>query len=169
VSDAFGVFGVRILEERFMPSGHLAIGFTLASAAIAALIGTSVTGCGSDNSSTGSGSAAQVQQGQQVVQQFACTTCHGANLAGSTTAMAGAYPANITPDPTTGIGSWDTATIVRAVLQGIDDQNATLCVMPKFGTAPYTMTSDQANAIAAYLKSIPPVSQMIPESMCSTM
>jgi len=147
-----------------MPSRHIAISFTLASAGIAALIGTSVTGCGSDNKSTGS--AAQVQQGQQVVMQFACTTCHGANLAGMTTAMSGAYPANITPDPDTGIGSWDTATIVRAILSGIDDENQTLCIMPKFGAAPYNMTADQANAIAAYLKSIPAVTQMIPDSTC---
>lgn len=154
-----------------MPSRHIATSFTLASAAVAVLIGTSVTGCGSDNkNSTGSsGSAAQVQQGQQAVVQFACTSCHAANLAGSTVAMSGAYPANITPDPATGIGSWSTATIVNAILNGIDDENQMLCVMPKFGTAPYSMTMDQANAIAAYLKSIPAVSQTIPESMCSGM
>ncbi|HVW29072.1 MAG TPA: cytochrome c [Polyangiaceae bacterium] len=153
-----------------MPSRHIAISFTLASAAIAALVGTSVTGCGSDNKSSGSSdSAAQVQQGQQAVMQFACTSCHGANLAGMTTAMSGAYPANITPDPTTGIGNWSTATIVNAILNGVDDENQMLCVMPKFGTTPYNMTADQANAIAAYLKSIPAVSQTIPDSTCSAM
>jgi len=149
-----------------MPSSrHLVFfNYTLATAAAVALIGTSVTGCGSDNKSSGS----QVQQGQQAVVQFSCTSCHGANLAGTTVAMSMAYPANITPDPDTGIGSWETATIVNAILNGIDDQGEQLCVMPKFGQAPYSMAQDQATAIAAYLKSIPAVSQMIPESNCGT-
>jgi hypothetical protein len=144
-----------------MPSRHIAVAFTLASAVFIALIGTSVTGCGSDNNSSG-----QVATGAQAATQYACKSCHLADLAGDTNKYpnSNAYPANITPDPDTGIGSWDTATIARAILDGVDDQNAALCVMPKFRAQ--GMTQDQANAIAAYLKSIPAVSKMIPESDC---
>jgi mono/diheme cytochrome c family protein len=147
-----------------MPSRHIAIGFTLASATFAAaLIGTSVTGCGSDNNSSGSG---QVGQGEQAVTQFACKSCHGQDLAGDTKVYPNsmAYAANLTPDPDTGIGSWDAATIAKAILDGTDDEGAELCVMPKFRAM--GMTEAQANAIANYLKTIPTVSKMIPESDC---
>jgi mono/diheme cytochrome c family protein len=157
------IAGLSILEEDFMPSRHIAIGFTLASATLAALIGTSITGCGSDKS-TGGGD--QVAQGQQAVTQFACKSCHKEDLGGDTNVYPNskAYPANLTPDPDTGLGSWDTATIAKAILDGIDDEGAPLCVMPKFRAS--GMTDAQANAIAAYLKSVPAVTRMIPESDC---
>jgi mono/diheme cytochrome c family protein len=149
-----------------MPSRHIAISFTLASAVFTAVIGTSVTGCGSDNKDTGSGSSADVATGEQAVTQFACKSCHGNDLSGDTKAQPNsmAYPPNLTPDPDTGLGGWDTPTIVKAILDGIDDEGATLCVMPKFRAS--GMTEAQANAIAAYLKSIPAVTKDIPESDC---
>jgi len=149
-----------------MPSRHIAIGFTLASATFAALIGTSLTGCGSDNKDNGSASSPQVSTGEQAVTQFACKSCHGNDLSGDTKAQPNsmAYPANLTPDPDTGIGGWQTATIVTAILDGTDDEGAALCIMPKFRAA--GMTEDQANAIAVYLKSVPAVTKMIPESNC---
>jgi mono/diheme cytochrome c family protein len=100
------------------------------------------------------------------VSQFACKSCHGSDLSGDTKAQPNsmAYPPNLTPDSDTGLGSWETATIAKAILDGIDDEGATLCVMPKFRAS--GMTDAQANAIAAYLKSIPAVTKMIPESDC---
>jgi mono/diheme cytochrome c family protein len=152
-----------------MRSRHIAISFTLASATFAALIGMSITGCGSsDNNSNGTGLSAstQVAQGQQAVTQYACQSCHGQDLAGVTTKYmnTNAYPANLTPDAETGIGGWQTSTIATAILDGIDDEGATLCVMPKFRAS--GMTQDQANAIAVFLKAIPAVTRMIPESDC---
>jgi mono/diheme cytochrome c family protein len=136
----------------------------------AALIAASLSGCGSDSKSTDTGTVNSdlVAQGQQQVVARACTSCHKANLAGDTNAQPNsmAYPANLTPDSDTGIGDWSSDTIVNAILNGIDDEGDMLCSpMPKFASE--GMTKDQATAIAAYLKSVPAVSQMIPESSCS--
>jgi mono/diheme cytochrome c family protein len=66
----------------------------------------------------------------------------------------------------TGIGEWDEDTIVKAILNGIDDEGSELCAtMPRFGNM--QMTMDEARAIAAYLRSLPPVKKKVPESECS--
>jgi mono/diheme cytochrome c family protein len=76
-----------------------------------------------------------------------------------------AYPANLTPESETGMAEWTTDQIVAAILNGVDDEGENLCApMPKF--ASQGMTSDEATAIAAYLKSLPPVNHGVPESAC---
>jgi hypothetical protein len=76
------------------------------------------------------------------------------------------YPANLTPDKDTGIGDWTTDQITTAILSGTDDDNETLCApMPKFGSMGMSMAD--ATNIAAYLKSLPEVSKMVPESSCA--
>jgi hypothetical protein len=103
--------------------------------------------------------------GKAYAQQRLCLDCHGANLAGSTTARADsmAYPSNLTPDGETGIGNWADVTVIRAIRFGVDDEQQPLCpTMPPFTN----MTDLEARAIVAYLRSVPPVHQAIPESMC---
>jgi hypothetical protein len=69
---------------------------------------------------------------------------------------------NLTPDMTTGLGSWTDAQIKNAILNGIDDQSKALFpIMPYFVF--HNMTSSDADAIVAYLRSIPAVNQAIPE------
>ena len=141
----------RSSNVRFELSGFLAVTF----------LGALVVGCGSDSKS-------DIEQGKEEITEHACATCHGANFAGDTNPQPGtmAYPANLTPDAETGMGDWSTDQIVAAILTGVDDEGETLCAtMPKF--ASQGMSTDEAKAIAAYLKSLPPVSHAVPESMCA--
>ena len=113
-----------------------------------------------------------VQAGYRAVLARGCPTCHQSTdprdgvLSGSVAPVPGTqtYPRNLTPDPDTGLDAWDAATIARAVRAGIDDQDEALCpTMPKFSD----MKDDEANAIAAYLQSLPAVHHDIPDSVCA--
>jgi mono/diheme cytochrome c family protein len=142
---------------------------TLTSFAALALITSALTGCGSDSTS---GSSDPVAAGKSAVSKYKCESCHTppgniGTLAGATEKYqdTDAYPANLTPDSDTGLGDWDTATIVKAILTGIDDEGESLCsTMPRFGTE--GMTETEAENIAAYLKSLPAVKHEVPESEC---
>lgn len=126
--------------------------------------GALLIGCGSSDSGD------QIAQGKQAVTTRACTSCHKDNLAGDKEFYPGtmAHAANLTPDEATGLAAdWTTDMIVNAILNGVDDEGEMLCTMPKFGAAPYNMTTDEAKAIAAYLRSIPAVSNDVGESMCA--
>jgi mono/diheme cytochrome c family protein len=71
-------------------------------------------------------------------------------------------PPNLTPDMTTGLGSWTDAQIKNAILNGVDsDGKALFPIMPYFVF--HNMTSDDADAIVAYLRTLPAVSNAIPE------
>jgi mono/diheme cytochrome c family protein len=106
-----------------------------------------------------------VAKGLTYAQQRGCDTCHGPGLSGNNTGLLNGtvFPPNLTPDMNTGIGSWTADLIVRALRTGVDDQGATLCsVMPRYPS----MSDEEANDIAAYLQSLAPVSNQVPDSMC---
>jgi mono/diheme cytochrome c family protein len=73
------------------------------------------------------------------------------------------YARNLTPDMETGLGKWTDEQIKKAFLDGIDDEGK-----PLFPIMPYyvlhNMTSEDADAIVAYLRSINPVNNKIPNS-----
>jgi hypothetical protein len=108
--------------------------------------------------------------GAAFVEQRGCATCHqpsdgSGTLAGDRAPLTGtlAFPANLTPDRQTGIGGWADVQIVRAVRYGVDNQGAELCpTMPRFSA----MGTLEADAIVAYLRSLPSVAHMIPDSNC---
>ena len=68
---------------------------------------------------------------------------------------------NITPDTTTGIGSWTDAEIKAAFLDGMSKRTGA----PLFPIMPYyvlhNMTPEDADAIVAYLRSVPPINNAI--------
>jgi len=68
---------------------------------------------------------------------------------------------NITPDRETGIGSWSDADIQRALQQGIAKDGR-----PLFNLMPYSQyrvfTAEDVKSIIVYLRSIPPVHNMLP-------
>jgi mono/diheme cytochrome c family protein len=73
------------------------------------------------------------------------------------------YANNLTPDMETGLGKWSDDQIKKAFLDGIDDQGKPLIpIMPYYVF--HNMTDDDANAIVAYLRSLSPVKNAIPES-----
>ena len=126
-------------------------------------------GCGKDSYDLDGGDELIV--GKDFVQQRGCPTCHQSSnaadgvLSGQTTAVPNstAYGSNLTPDVATGLGAWADIEIVRAMRAGVDNQQMPLC--PAMPTAP-DMTDLEANAIVAYLRSLPPVARAIPASMC---
>jgi hypothetical protein len=108
-----------------------------------------------------------VSLGSAFVNQRGCGKCHqgpDGTLSGQTTPRPStrAYPKNLTPDHETGIGDWADIQIIRAIRFGVDERGQSLCVpMPLFED----MTSLEADAIVAYLRSLQPVKREIPESL----
>ena len=127
-----------------------------------------------------------VEHGKYLISLLGCGTCHTdgaligeANrqrlLAGSGIGIAYSnplieknpgvvYPPNLTPDPETGIGNRSDQQIINMIRTGTDKHGAsTLGVMP---WPAYTIiTDDDAHAIAAYLKSLPPVKHRVPANV----
>jgi len=68
---------------------------------------------------------------------------------------------NLTPDKETGLGNWSSAEIVAALQTGVrPDRRVLAPIMPWKALA--QLTKDDAMAIAAYLKSVPPVKNKVP-------
>lgn len=117
---------------------------------------------------------ASIQAGHDFVLGYKCYGCHqsqpldsGIFLNGRLTSLVdgGAiYPKNLTPDHDFGIGCWTDPQITNAILNAIDDQDASLCVMPKFSTK--GMDAGTAKNIADFLRTLPASSQNVPESTC---
>ncbi|HLK36885.1 MAG TPA: hypothetical protein VKU41_09055, partial [Polyangiaceae bacterium] len=121
-----------------------------------------------------------VDAGKQIVTQFRCFACHqstgldagGIVLSGNSNSISDAapiYPPNLTPDPATGLGCWTDQQIERAFLDGIDDKDASLCVMPHFRArfADAGVDIDASSAeLVAFLRSLNPVSHQVPQTMC---
>lgn len=125
----------------------------------------------------------QVQRGEYLVGLLSCGSCHtdgqlinqpveGHQLAGSSVGIAYSsdelpgvvYPANLTSDKTTGLGTWSAAEIRRNLQSGIDKHGRQqLPIMPWPGYK--YLTDADANAITAYLMSLPPVSHEVPKAV----
>jgi mono/diheme cytochrome c family protein len=119
-----------------------------------------------------------VEHGEYLVETIAgCGNCHTPhNEDGSLSedmAFAGAfvieepvfkaYAKNITPDPETGIGGWSEDDIVRAIRDGVRPDGQVLG--PPMSFIWYRDMSDtDAYAIAAYLKTVRPIRNEVPES-----
>ena len=128
-----------------------------------------VGGCSSSHSINGD-AGPEAAIGAEFVEQRGCPTCHQerggfGTLAGNDVAVTGteAYPANLTPDRTTGIGGLADEQIIRAFRYGVDHDDNELCpTMPRFDA----IGDVEAQAIVAYLRSLPSVTRAIPLSMC---
>jgi hypothetical protein len=113
---------------------------------------------------------AEVALGLAIATQLDCQKCHGSQYAGNndgvvspTTVGGVAYPPNLTPDPRTGLGCWTQAQIENAFLNGVDNAGNPLCPpMPHFADA--GLTQAMADALVAFLRSLPPVMTHIPDT-----
>lgn len=128
----------------------------------------------------------ETERGRYLVQLLGCGSCHtnGAIvgeprgdqlLAGSDWGIAYSnpltepnpgvvYPANLTPDPETGIGDWSVRQLVTMIQTGVDNHGGrTLPVMP--WPAYVDLRDEDARAIAAYLKSLAPVRHRVPDNV----
>jgi hypothetical protein len=131
-------------------------------------------------------STKQLSRGQYLIALIGCGSCHtdgalvGAPnmsrlLAGSDTGIAYSspfvdanpgvvYPANLTPDMETGLGSWGMDRLVLMIRQGTTEHSArSIPIMP--WPAYSKISNTDALAIAAYLKSLPPVRHQVPANV----
>jgi mono/diheme cytochrome c family protein len=105
-----------------------------------------------------------------------CGGCHGGNHDVSSAPKGGVafdlntfdpklgmfYSRNITPDTETGIGSWTDGEIVRALREGIRKDGTSLFpIMPMESL--HGLSDDDALALVAYLRSLPPVRNPVPD------
>jgi len=117
-----------------------------------------------------------LERGKYLVTITGCNDCHtpgtfyGAPdmkrmLSGSELGWEGpggiVFAANLTPDPETGLGKWSDDEIVKAIRTGNRPDGRQLApMMPWMNYA--SLTDEDANAIVAYLRSIPPVKHAVP-------
>ena len=125
-------------------------------------------------------------RGKYLVELLGCGSCHtqgalegepdyGKRLAGSTTGISYSnplteefpgvvYPANLTPDTETGIGSWSDEQVLEVIRSGADPTGRKhLPVMP---WPAYAKISDaDGTAIVTYLRSLRPVKHAVPKNV----
>lgn len=71
------------------------------------------------------------------------------------------YPPNLTPDQETGLGKWSDAEIITAFTTGMRPDGRQLApAMPWMSYA--HINADDATALVAYLRSLPPVQHKVP-------
>jgi mono/diheme cytochrome c family protein len=119
----------------------------------------------------------QVLRGKYLVTLGLCTDCHtpgyffgkpdmGRYLGGSEVGfhipdLGVFHGPNLTPDKETGLGNWSADDIVRAIQIGTRPDGRVLApIMPWHAFA--ELTKPDAQAIAAFLKSLPPVPNKVP-------
>jgi mono/diheme cytochrome c family protein len=119
---------------------------------------------------------AQVERGKYLSSIGGCTDCHtpghflghpdmarflGGSDVGFGSPMGVFVGPNLTPDKETGLGKWSSQQIVTAITTGKRPDGRMLApIMPWHGLS--VLTSTDALAIAAFLKSLPPVSNKVP-------
>lgn len=118
-----------------------------------------------------------VARGKYLVTLMSCTDCHtpgyflgkpdmtrflgGTDVGFEIPGLGFFYGPNLTPDNETGIGTWSEAEIIAALRTGQrPDGRALAPVMPWMAYA--SLTDEDAQAIASYLKSLPPVANKAP-------
>lgn len=143
---------------------------SLRSALVAGLL---VVGCG-----VSAIAETPVERGRYLVESIAgCGNCHspqdangpipGKALAGGPPikeAPFDAWPANITPDPETGIGAWSDAEVVRAIREGVDREGRVMGPPMPFWLY-RDIADDDAKAMVAYLRTVKPVRNAVPASV----
>ena len=73
------------------------------------------------------------------------------------------YTANITPDQNTGIGIWTEDIFIRAIREGKHMGTSRPILPPMPWQVIRNMTDDDLKAVFAYLKSVPPVANRVPD------
>jgi hypothetical protein len=170
--------GAAVVEENQMP--HLLRFF---AGLVAVALPIALAGCGGGGSSGGSGGGGD---GATLIEKNACQTCHSptnsaSDLSGSTKNLKpsygkNAFAQNLTPDKTTGLGTWTDQEIKDAITKGKRNDGTLLCsVMPIFGT-PCNSNEQTCNpplndadltTIVDYLKGLKAVNHAVPKSPCT--
>jgi mono/diheme cytochrome c family protein len=120
---------------------------------------------------------AQVARGKYLVELACCGHCHTPGhflgktdttrlLAGSDVGLQGpagevVLGSNLTPDKETGLGRWTIAQISRAITSGVRPDGRVLSPLMPWSDF-HSLRAADVTAIALYLKSLPPVKNVIP-------
>jgi mono/diheme cytochrome c family protein len=109
--------------------------------------------------------AQSVERGKHMATIFMCTRCHLDNLGGEVYFEVPGMLSIPTPNLTTGEGGIGTAVsdkdFVRAIRHGIGSDGQALFLMPS--KAFHNMSNEDLGAVIAYLKSLPPVNNPLPQ------
>ncbi len=120
---------------------------------------------------------ATLKRGEYLTTILGCADCHtpgnfgpspdlshkygGASVGFFMPGMGYFYGPNLTPDDETGLGRWSEQEIVTALREGVRPDGRVLSpIMPWPGFS--SMTDEDAFAVAAYLKSLPPYANQVP-------
>ncbi len=118
-----------------------------------------------------------VKRGAQLVETLGCVLCHspvdqgkrilpGMKLAGGLLIRInpfGDFPTgNLTADKATGLGNWTDDEIKRVITKGILRDGSRLLPYPMDYPSYSTLTPGDLDAIVAYLRTVPPVSNKVP-------
>jgi mono/diheme cytochrome c family protein len=120
---------------------------------------------------------AQAERGKYLVSIAGCNDCHtpgyffgkpemsrylgGSEVGFEIPGLGVFHGPNLTPDPETGLGNWSIGQIVTALQAGkLPDGRELAPIMPWQSLA--VLTKEDAFAIVAYLKSLPPVKNKVP-------
>jgi cytochrome c oxidase cbb3-type subunit 2 len=120
-----------------------------------------------------------VKRGRYLVDTHLCALCHspidengrildGLKFAGGQLIRIvpfGDYPTgNLTSDKETGLGTWTDDELKRVITTGVRRNGARLPPFPMDWPAFSSMTPEDLNAMVAYIRTIPPISNKIPET-----
>jgi mono/diheme cytochrome c family protein len=128
-------------------------------------------------SSAASADDGAVARGKYLVTLASCNDCHtpgyflgkpdfsrtlGGSDVGFTIPGLGAFVGpNLTPDKETGLGNWTDDQIISAITAGATPDGRRLAPIMPYAALSH-LTSDDAHAIVAYLRSLPPVKNAVP-------
>jgi mono/diheme cytochrome c family protein len=118
-----------------------------------------------------------IERGKYLVTLGGCNDCHtpghffgkpdkarelgGSEVGFEVPGLGVFYGPNLTPDKESGLGTWSETDIVKAIQTGVrPDGRELVPVMPWPAFA--KLTKSDAEAVAAYLKSLPPVRNQVP-------
>ena len=121
--------------------------------------------------------ASQVERGKYLVAVIGCSDCHtrgglspkpdlsrymgGSDLGFSLPGLGYFVPPNLTPDKATGLGGWTRDQIITAFTTGVRPDGRILA--PPMPVQDFkNLSKEDAEAIAAYLQSLPAVARKVP-------
>ena len=118
-----------------------------------------------------------VERGQYLAHIMDCGGCHhtgaftpqpnletplaGSDIGFEMPGMGVFYPPNLTPDKETGLGKWSDAEIITAFTTGMRPDGRQLAPMMPWMSYAH-INADDATALVAYLRSLPPVKHKVP-------
>ena len=134
-------------------------------ATVAAVLTATMLGCGARADDA-------VARGKYLVGIMGCGDCHtpgyflgkpdfahalsGSDVGFEIPGLGIHWGPNLTPDPQTGLGTWTEAEVITAFTRGVRPDGRRLIPTMPYGDFA-ALTPEDAHAIAAYLRSLPPV------------